>query len=73
MKYRGYEIEQSNPYTSEWYAIDPDADYDWEGEETGYRQCSGMPQHCMPTLEDVKAEIDNYYEELDEDHSSKTG
>jgi len=69
MKYRGYEIEQSNPYTSEWYAVDPDADYDYDGVEGphgGYFQCSGMPQHSMHTLDDVKAEIDNYYEELKE-------
>ena len=61
MKYRGYEIEQGDPYTSQWYAIDPDADYDYDGIEGphgGYFQCSGMPPHSGRILQEVKDEIE---------------
>ncbi len=60
LKYRGYEIEQSNPYTSEWYAVDPDADYDWEGDPGAYYQCSGLPAINGSSIADVQFEIDNY-------------
>ena len=67
MNYKGYDIGQDNPYTAEWHATDPDADYDYdgiEGEHGGYFQCSGMPQHSASTLDDLKAEIDGYFAEL---------
>ena len=65
MKYRGYDITQMDPYTSHFSALDPDADYDYGGDPGAYFQCNGMPPHSGKTLEDVKAEIDIYYEELD--------
>ena len=67
MHYRGYNITQDNPYSNEYYAHDLDADYDYDGIEGphgGYFQCSGNDPHSGSTLEDVKEEIDIYFQEL---------
>ena len=61
MKYRGYEINQD--YDLNYHAVDPEADYSWEGPETGYAQCSGMPHHEGKTVQDCKDEVDNYWAE----------
>ncbi len=61
MLYRGYDIEQRNPYVTDYEAIDPDADYDWVGDPGSYYQCSGLPTHNANTLEDVKIEIDEFW------------
>ena len=64
MQYKSYNIGQDNPYTAEWYATDPDADYDFEGDPGAYFQCSGMPQHSAATLDNLKLLIDGYFEDL---------
>ena len=64
MRYKGYNVGQDNPYSAEWYATDPDADYDFEGDPGAYYQCSGMPQLSAATLHDLKVEIDFYYADI---------
>ena len=60
-KYRGYYITQE--YDLNYYSFDAEGyDADWDGEK--YVQCSGMPSHSGATVDDVKAEIDGYYNEL---------
>ena len=63
MNYRGYDIRQD--YDLNWRAIDFDADYDFAGDPGSYFQCSGMPPHEGKTVEAVKAEIDDYFEDLE--------
>ena len=61
MNYRGYEITQG--YDLNYRAIDPNADYDHD--QDGFYQCSGMPSHDGKTVEAVKIEVDNYFEDLE--------
>ena len=60
MIYRGYEISQG--YDLSYHAVDPEADYDHN--QDGFYQCSGMPSFDCKTVEAVKIEIDDYFEEL---------
>ena len=61
--YRGYTITQE--YDLNYYAIDGE-DYDADYVDGEFVQCAGMPCHSGATADEVKAEIDNYYAELEE-------
>jgi len=59
MDYRGYII--TFEYDLNHHAVDPNADYDCD--QDGYFQCSGMPHHEGKTVQDCKDEVDNYWAE----------
>ena len=59
MIYKSYKISQE--YDLRYYATDPDADYDCDGDPGAYFQCSGLPQHSGATVEDCKKEVDEFW------------
>ena len=61
MNYKCYEISQG--FDLSYHAVDPEADYDCADGE--FYPCSGMPSHDGKTVEAVKIEVDNYFEELE--------